>query len=71
MVPPERGCGEHVRVVLDEGVMRREGSIRHDVAQVAVLGMARQEGVPEGASVVVDCLDDGRILISNVPSALR
>ena len=66
-----RGQGEPVRGALGKRVLRYEERILDEGAQAAVLGMARQEGVPEGARVVVDCLDDGRILISSVPSALR
>jgi hypothetical protein len=51
--------------------MRYQERILDDGARVAVLGIARQEGVLESANVVIDCLDDGRIVISNVPSALR
>ncbi len=63
--------GEQVRGALGKRVMRYEERILDEGAQVAVLGMGRQEGVTAGASAVVDCLDDGRILISSVPSALR
>ena len=63
--------GEQVRGALGKRVIRYEERILDEGAQVAVLGIARQEGVPEGASVVIDCLDDGRIVISNVPSVLR
>ena len=74
--PPEvqgffQGRGQQVRGALGKRVMRYEERILDEGAQVAVLGMARQEGVPESASVVIDCLDDGRIVISNSPSALR
>jgi len=74
--PPEvegflQGRGEQVRGALGKRVMRYEERILDEGAQAAVLGMARQEGVPARASVVIDCLDDGRIVISNVPSALR
>jgi len=63
--------GEQVRGALVKRVMRYEERILDEGAQVAVLGMGRQEGVPAGASVVIDCLDDGRIVISNVPFSLR
>jgi len=65
------GRGEPVRGAMGKRVMRYEERILVEGAEMAVLGMALQEGVPEGASVVIDCLDDGRIVISNVPSALR
>jgi hypothetical protein len=74
--PPEvaeflQGQGEQVRGTLGKRVMRYQERILDEGAQVAVLGMARHEGVPKGARVVIDCLDDGRIVISNVPSSLR
>ena len=65
------GQGEQVRGALGKRVMRYQERILDDGARVAVLGIARQEGVLESANVVIDCLDDGRIVISNVPSALR
>ena len=63
--------GEQLRGALGKRVMRYQERILDEGAHVAVLGMARREGVPQGASVVIDCLDDGRIVISSVPAALR
>ena len=58
--------GEQVRGALGKRVMRYEERILDEGAQVAVLGTARQGGAPEGATVVIDCLADGRIVISSV-----
>ena len=74
--PPEveeflRKQGEQVRGATGKRVMRFEERILDEGAQVAVLGMAGREGVPAHASVMIGCLDDGRIVISSVPSALR
>ncbi len=74
--PPEvqdflGGQGEQVHGVLGKRVMRYEERILCEGAEAAVLGMARREGVPEGASVVIDCLDDGRIVISSTRASLE
>ena len=63
--------GEQVPGTMGKRVMRYEERILDEGARAAVLGMGRQEGVPAGASTVIDCLDDGRIVIGSVPSSLR
>ena len=62
--------GESVRGTLGDRGLRFEERTLDEGALTAVLGIAQGEGASSVADRVIDCLDDGRLLVSNLPSSL-
>jgi hypothetical protein len=77
-----RAHGQSSRGLLFNKQLRALEGVLSAGTQVAVLGIARRGDEPLGesagggyrrgpTSLVIDCLDDGRLLMSNAPPALR